>query len=106
MGMGIHAAVHDIVEELAILGVLHDHEDDIGCLYDLVELCDGGVAYKFEDVEFAGDSLDVGDVFDFVFLEDFDGDGLLGGDVGGFFDLAEGAFADGRSAWGRGYRMW
>ena len=49
-------------------------------------------------MEFSGNSLDVGDVFDFIFLEDFDGDGLLGGDVGGFFDLTEGAFADGRSA--------
>lgn len=106
MVVEVHATVHDVVEELPVLGVLHDHEDDVGGLYDLVELCDGGVAYEFEDVELAGDSLDVGDVFDFIFLEDFDGDGLLGGDVGGFFDLAEGAFADGRAAWGRGYRMW
>ena len=106
MGRGVHAAIHNIVEELTILGVLHDHEDDIGGLYNLVELCNGWVAYKFEDVEFAGDSLDIGDVFDFIFLEDFDCDRLLGGDMGGFFDFAEGAFADGRAAWGRGYRMW
>ena len=45
MGMGVHAAVHDVVEELAVLGVLHYHKDDIRCLYNLVELCDGGVAY-------------------------------------------------------------
>lgn len=39
----VHFAVHDIVEELAILSVLHDHEYVVGCFDDLVELCDGGM---------------------------------------------------------------
>jgi hypothetical protein len=41
----IHFSIHNVVEELAILGVLHDHEDVVGSFDDLVELGDGGVTY-------------------------------------------------------------
>ena len=37
----VHAAVHYVVEEFSILGVLHDHEDVVVGLDDLVELGDG-----------------------------------------------------------------
>ena len=59
MGRGVHAAVHDVVEELAVLRVLHDDEDAVGGLDDFVELGDGGVADQFEDVQFSRDALDV-----------------------------------------------
>jgi len=65
---GVHAAIHDVVKKLSVLSVLHDHEDDIWGLYDLVELRDGGVSDEFEDVEFPGNSFDIGDIFYFTFL--------------------------------------
>ena len=43
----------------------------------------------FEDVDFPADSLDVGDVDDFLFLEDFDGNILLGLFVNGQLNLAK-----------------
>lgn len=91
----IHSAVHDVVEKFPILRVLHDHEDGLGCLDDLVELGDGGVSDQFEDVQLACDSFYVSHVFDFVFLEYFDGNWLVGVIMYGFFDFAEGALADG-----------
>ena len=72
MGAGVHAAVHDVVEELAVLRVLHDDEDAVGRLDDLVELRDGGVAHQFEDVQLARDPLHVRDVLDLLLLQDLD----------------------------------
>lgn len=56
------------------------------------------MAYEFEDVEFPGNTLYVGDVFYFIFLQDFDGHGLEGMVVDGLFDFAEGALPDCRSS--------
>lgn len=43
MGDEVHAAVHDVIEELSVLGVFHDDEDPVVGLDDLVELSDGGM---------------------------------------------------------------
>jgi len=96
ISQNLHSAVHDVVKKLPILRILHDHEDCVGGFYDFVQLSDGRVADQFEDVEFAGDSFDIGDVFDFVFLQDFDGHGFEGVIMDGLFDFAECALADGR----------
>lgn len=40
----LHAAVHDVVKEFTVLGVLHDDEDAFRGLDDLVELCYRGVS--------------------------------------------------------------
>lgn len=93
----IHAAVHDVVEELSVLGVLHDHENIIGCFDDFIELGDGGMPDHFEDVQLACDSFDIGDIFDFIFLEDLDRNWFLSWYMGCFFYLSEGSPADSRS---------
>lgn len=49
----------------------------------------------FEDADLSGDAFDIGLVLDFFFLEGLDCNFFLGVDVGGDFDLAEGALADG-----------
>lgn len=53
VGREVHAAIHDVVEEFAVLGVLHDDEDAFGRFHDLVQLGDGGVPDQFEDVQLA-----------------------------------------------------
>ena len=80
-----------------MLSILHDHKNVVGCLYDLVQLSDGGMPDHFEDVQLASDSLDICDVLDFIFLKNFDRDGFLSGNMSRFFHFSEGAFADGRS---------
>ncbi len=92
----LHSAVHNVIEKLPVLRVLHYHEDGVRSLNDFIELSDGGVAYKFEYVEFACDSFDISDIFDFIFLQYFDGHGFGGVVVDGFLDFAERALADGR----------
>ena len=54
------------------------------------------MAYKFEYVKLARDSLYISDIFDFIFLQDFNGYGLESVVVDGFLDFSECAFADGR----------
>ena len=52
------------------------------------------MADLFEDMDFAGDTLYVGNVDDFVFFEDFNGDFLSGDRVDAELDFAEGAFTE------------
>ena len=49
---------------------------------------------QFQDVDLPGHALDVGHVDDLLLLEDLDGYLLSGGDVDGWFDFPEGAFAE------------
>lgn len=65
------------------------------CLDDLVELDDGRMPDEFENVDLAWDAFDIGDINNFFFDEDFDGDFFPSEGVGGHFDFAESAFADG-----------
>lgn len=63
------------------------------------------MAYQLEDVEFPRNSLYVGHVFDFIFLQDFDGHGLEGVIVDGLFDFSESALTDSRSSYFALYSM-
>ena len=88
-------SLDDVIKELTSFSVLHD-EMDVGFgLDDFIELDDVGVAEDFEDADLTGDAFDVGLFDDFLFLQGFDGDFLLGEDVGAEFDFTEGALADG-----------
>jgi hypothetical protein len=85
----------DIVKELASFHVLHDEEEVFGRFDDFVELDDIGVADEFEDVDLSGHSFHVGHIDYPVFFQYFYGYFLAGGNVGGQFDLPEGALAQG-----------
>lgn len=105
IGGEVHAAIHDVVEEFSVLGVLHHDEDALGGLDYLVELGDGGVADQFEDVQLARDAFDVGDVLDLVLLQDLNGHWLAGLAVHCLLHLPEGALADRLSDWRRRYSI-
>ena len=45
-------ALDDIIEELTTFHVLHDQEELLWGLYDLVELDNIGVANQFQDMDF------------------------------------------------------
>lgn len=81
----------DVVEKLSLFHVLHHQKELLRSFDDFVELDDEGVSNQFEDVYLSENSFRVGEVVDFVFFEDFDGDVLAGGFVNGEFDLAEGS---------------
>ena len=88
-----------------MLGVLHHHEDVFGCFDDFIQLGDGSVPDHLEDVQLAGDSLNIGDILYFILLKDLDGDGLLSGEMGGFFDFSEGALPNGQPGLPQTYSM-
>ena len=88
-------AIHDVVEDLTTLRVLHNEVQLLRRLDDFVELDDVRVADHFEDVYFAGHSFNVVDILDLVFLKNFDCDLLSSEIVHSQFDLTEGALADG-----------
>ncbi len=92
----IHAFFFDdVVEQFSLAQKLHDQKKVFWGFNDFIELYDVGVADQFKNVYFAGDSLHVGHVNDFVLFQDLDGDFLSGGDVRGQFNLAKSAFAEG-----------
>lgn len=66
---------------------------------DLIELRDGRVPHKFQDMKFSTDSFDIGNIFDFIFLQYFDGHRLPCILVQGFFNFAERSFPDCLSEW-------
>ena len=63
----------DEVEELAAVGVFHDHEQLLLRLNDLVELDDIGVANFLQNFNFSRNPFNVLLVVDLFFLKDFDG---------------------------------
>lgn len=90
----VHLAVHHVVEKFTVLGVLHHHEDVLLGLDDFIELGDRRVSDQFENVQLSCDSLHIGDVFYFVFLENLNCHRFLGVLVDGLFDLPESAPPD------------
>ena len=84
----------DEVVQLSAAHVLHDEEDAAGALDDVVELNDVGVGDGLGDLQFAQDPVVVFLVHDFVLVEDFDGDEVVGGQELAEADLAESALAD------------
>ena len=80
--------LNNVVEKLSSTSVLHDQIELLRSLNDLmnssirmpkyckstyfVELDDVRMSDQLEDVDFSGDSFDVRDILDFVFLKNFD----------------------------------
>lgn len=69
MGKWLLFLLSDVVEELSSCAILHDEEEILGCLNDLVELDEMWVANQFEDVYLAGDTLDVRNVHYLLLLQ-------------------------------------
>lgn len=92
---GVLLGLDDVVEKLPSLHVLHDEKKLFGGLDDLIKLNDAGMADEFQDVDFAGDSLDVGNIDDFLLLQDLDCHFLARLDMRGGFYFAECALAEG-----------
>ena len=105
LSIEVHSAIHNVVEKLSVLRVLHDHEDGVRCFDDFIELSDGWMSYELQNVQFTRDSFYVSDIFYFIFLQDFDGDWLLCVIMYGLFDFAESALADGVPYYERKYCM-
>ena len=59
--------LNNIVKQLAVLDVLHDEEEMAAGFDDLVQLDDGRVADKLQDVDLPGNSLHIGHVDYFLF---------------------------------------
>jgi hypothetical protein len=79
----------DVVEEFSPLYELHDEEEILGGLYDLIELYNVGMPDEFEDVDFPGDSFHICDVDYLGFIENLDGHVFPGGTMDCQLDLAE-----------------
>lgn len=65
--------LHDVVEEFAAGGELHDKVQFLRCLDDLVKLNDVGVLDDLKDVDFARNTLNISNVNNFTLFEYFDG---------------------------------
>ena len=63
---------NDVVEKLALLHKLHNQKQLFGGLNDLIQLDEIWMSNKFENMNFACDSFDVGDFADFIFFQEFD----------------------------------
>lgn len=83
----------DMVEEFAVGSVLHDQQQVLGRFDQLVQLDDVGMAHQFQNVDLAGDALDVGSVDYARLVEDFNGYGFVCRDVNSCLHFAEGALA-------------
>jgi hypothetical protein len=96
-GLGLlHSAIgHDVIEELATGGVLHDQVKLPSRLNDLIELHDVGMPYKLEDVHLSGHALHICNLLDAVLFEDLHRDSLAGENMSAELYLAESALADG-----------
>jgi len=86
--------LHDVVEEFAAGGELHDKVQFLRCLDDLVKLNDVGVLDDLKDVDFARNTLNISNVNNFTLFEYFDGHLLIGYDVAAKFDLSKCAFTN------------
>jgi hypothetical protein len=64
----------DVVEQLASVGILHDHKQLFFGLDDFIELDDVRMAYFLQDFDFTSNSLDILLIVNFVLLKNFDGD--------------------------------
>jgi len=84
---------HDKVEELAAVGILHDHEELFIRFYDLIELDNVGMAHLLEDFNLARNSLNILLIVYFVLFKDLDSHLFSSEHVGALFDLAESALS-------------
>ena len=90
----------DVVGKLAVLSVLHDEEEVLGSLDDLVseeylvQLDDVRMLHFGQDVYFSADAHQVVVFLDLDFLQDLDRDLLPRCDVDRFLHLAERSLAE------------
>lgn len=82
-----------MVEQLSSPTKLHDQEEVLGGLNDLVELDEVGVPHQLQNVDLPRHPLDIGDICDLFLLQHFDGDFFVGGLVDGQLDLPESALS-------------
>jgi hypothetical protein len=82
-------ALDDVVEELSALHVLHDEEELLGGLDDLVQLDDVGVPDEFEDVDLPRNPLHIRHVDYLLLLQYLYRHLFARGDVGRRFHLPE-----------------
>lgn len=75
--------------------VLHNEVQTLLSLYDVVELNDVRVSHYLEDVYLPCNALHVAYIGDFLFLQYFDGDFLLGVDVNTLLHLAKSTLSKG-----------
>ena len=84
----------DVVEELASIRILHDKIELLWRLNDFVQLDDIGMANHLQNMDFSCNSLNIIDILDLVFFENFDRHSFTGELMHSKFDLAECAFSD------------
>ena len=84
----------DVVEELASIRILHDKIELLWRLNDFVQLDDIGMANHLQNMDFPCNSLNIIDILDLVFFENFDRHSFTGKLMHTKFDLAECAFSD------------
>lgn len=85
------AALGNLVEKLAAADVFHDKVDLGFCGHDLKELHDVGVADAAEDRDFALYVRDEAALEDFLLVDHFYGDALVGFHVAGVVDFRKSA---------------
>jgi hypothetical protein len=65
-------AIDDVIEQLALLNVLHDEEEVLRSLNNFVQLDDARVPDQLKNVDLARNSLDVCNIDDLLLYQNFD----------------------------------
>lgn len=84
----------DVLEKFASAGILHYQEELFGRFDDFIQLHDVRVSNDFQNVNLSHHSRDVSLVFDFIFLEDLDGNLLMSQLVYAFTHFSKSTRAD------------
>ena len=79
----------DFGEEFTAIDVFHDEEDFSLCGHDFLEFNDVGMADESHHRHLALDLLHESLFLELLFLDDFDGDALVGVEVSGVVDFGE-----------------
>ena len=79
----------NMVEQLSVLHKLHDQQQLLWCFDYLIELHKIWMANELKDMNLSGDSLHVGYLADFLFLEKLDGYFLVGLFMSGHSDFSK-----------------
>ena len=58
----------DIIKELTVTAMFHDQKNPLRCLYDFIDLDDVRVLHYFQNMNFSGNSFDVVNVVDLLFI--------------------------------------
>lgn len=84
----------DVVIKFFALGKFGDNEDAVFRFFDFEEFEDVRMVETFEDLELLLDAFEVFGSFDFLFLEDLDGNFLTCGKMIGLTDFSKSACSD------------